>query len=551
MIAMEPPPTYRPGRAPLLQALLPMGLGILLAGLMNLSINAGWLAAAGVVAVGCARGIARLSNGSAWRIPFALGLVCLGWAYGQWRLPPVPEQSGRPVREVLMRLQIDRVFPGDNDAQVRGFARVAQTDDHLKRWQDARVYFNLATDGVPVVAGSRIHVRAVLVETVQLEPSGFRTYLQRERAGGLLSRGRVLAVEREGSPFLRWCARVNQRGMQVFLGRETLRETSRPAAAITAAMTLGNKSGLTETQKTDFLSTGTMHLFAISGLHVGIIALTLELLLRLMRVPLRMRPVLGLAVLFVYVGIIGFSPSAVRAFTMVACYWLAATLGRQGKPWPALVLSAWLVLLWNPMQLWNIGFQLSYSVVAALILYGAPLALALERVIRPDALLPEADRSPVMRLGVGAGRWGVRLLAISFSATVASLPLTVGYFGVFSPAAIPLNLVLGLMAYGVINAGLSALLGAWLWPGGWFEPVASWLAYCCAGAMEGLVQTVVAVPGLVWYPLYTTSWLAPAALGAILLSCYWVSFRHETLAWRFAVPPLIALVALIAGLMGL
>ena len=116
-----------------------------------------------------------------------------------------------------------------------------------------------------------------------------------------------------------------------------------------------------------------MHFFAISGLHIGVIATAIAQFLLLIRIPRKVSPFIGLPLLFLYVQITGASPSAVRAFLMALFFWASFAFVRQRSPLAALAASAVFVLIFQPAQLWSIGFQLSYTVVLSILLFGLPL----------------------------------------------------------------------------------------------------------------------------------------------------------------------------------
>ena len=207
-------------------------------------------------------------------------------------------------------------------------------------------------------------------------------------------------------------------------------------------MLLGRKNHLSSKQKDAFQSTGTMHFFAISGLHIGVIALTFSYALRLLRLPTWLSPWIGLSLLFLYVKITGSTPSAVRAFLMTGFYWMAFSCRRQNSPFAALIGSAVFVLCVLPEQLWSLGFQLSYSVVASILLLGLPMNQRLLDTFRPFRWLPE-----------NSWKWWHKcidpcisklclLFSISLSAWLASAPLSAAYFGNITPGGIILNMFL-------------------------------------------------------------------------------------------------------------
>ena len=144
------------------------------------------------------------------------------------------------------------------------------------------------------------------------------------------------------------------------------------------AMILGDKSELSSEQKKNFKYTGAMHIFAVSGLHVGVVALGLYFLCSLLGIPLAWRVVVALPILFLYVLACGLPPSAVRAFLMVAVFWIAFVFSRGSEPMNALMLSAIVAILFSPTVMYSAGFQLSYAVVGALLTFSVPVAKAFE-----------------------------------------------------------------------------------------------------------------------------------------------------------------------------
>ncbi|HQU09687.1 MAG TPA: ComEC/Rec2 family competence protein, partial [Opitutales bacterium] len=172
-------------------------------------------------------------------------------------------------------------------------------------------------------------------------------------------------------------------------------------------------------QKNAFKLSGTLHLFEISGLHIAVIAAFLFGCLKRLLMPELLRVLIGLLIVALYVIVTGGAPSAWRAFWMVALFWGCIAVQRQSTPFALLVASAMGVLVWNPLLLWNIGFQLSYMVVAGILLYGLPLAAylsAAQETFADPALVGRWER---------AKRFLAQTAAITFSANIASIPLII------------------------------------------------------------------------------------------------------------------------------
>ena len=261
-------------------------------------------------------------------------------------------------------------------------------------------------------------------------------------------RGQFIEKTKGVGSFKVFCHNANKR-FEEFLrrGAEPDDET---AAGIGVAMLLGKKAAIPPDQKDRFILAGAMHLFAISGLHVAIVAGLFILLLRLLPAPRWAETTLVPTLLFLYVQITGGAPSAIRAFIMIAFWKASGLVGRRGGAFPALVASAVFVLVVDPRQLWEKGFQLSYAVVASIILYGGPLGEKLQSAFHPWIFLSEEELSGHRRVIVMITQWFGGALGISIAATLASIPLTAEAFGIFAPEGILLNVFLVLLAVAVL-----------------------------------------------------------------------------------------------------
>lgn len=135
---------------------------------------------------------------------------------------------------------------------------------------------------------------------------------------------------------------------------------------ILAAILFGCRQGLNYDSRRQFMKSGVMHIFAISGLHVGMVALTLYILF--CWVPFRKRHLLIPCFLFLYVLTTGMQASAMRAFLMIGIWSLHRSALKSISPINTIFLAAVLVLLWNPFSLLGAGFQYSFIIAGFLVL---------------------------------------------------------------------------------------------------------------------------------------------------------------------------------------
>jgi competence protein ComEC len=130
----------------------------------------------------------------------------------------------------------------------------------------------------------------------------------------------------------------------------------------------GEKKGIPPYVKESFVETGTGHLLAVSGLHVGIVFLLFYFLFSIFRLPLYLRFLLSLFPSLAYCALAGFTPSVTRAFLMLALGMGGWLYGGRRALISTLSLSALFLLIWNPSYLFNVSFELSYLAVMGIAL---------------------------------------------------------------------------------------------------------------------------------------------------------------------------------------
>ncbi|MDR1818395.1 MAG: ComEC/Rec2 family competence protein [Puniceicoccales bacterium] len=562
------------GHLPLLWLLAPVALAFAVCFASDLHAPA---AGAALVAAG---GVAALLLHRSrrwwhWAAAMGAGAFGLGMLLFAWRVAPLPDWSGLPPREATLTLRWTRVFSPRPDARtLSGVAHVLSAPPECAQLAGAEIYCSVrkplpaafAAEGAVFEATGVLDTSRRELARRQAwltsraaksgEPppppdDGFLDYLEGRRATMCLTRARFGRGVEPPPVVLRAASRQAERiGQTLRRGIEDKPET----AALLAAVILGRTDGVSREQRRDFSRTGTAHLFSVSGLHVGVIAaLLLWLGRRLPPVPAPVWRALVIAVLLGFVFVTGAKSAALRAWLMVACALAATLANRRGGAGAGLVLAAAAALAWEPRLWLDIGFQLSYGVVAALVFYGMPLSDWVLARWRPfgDAA-PESGRAAGGAAAFWRGaaergrRWLVGSAAISASATLASAPLIVGHFGLFSPGALLANLAVVPLAFPVIWLGFASvvlgLFGA--------DALAAPLNTLAAWNLElvvAAVRTASALPGMAWETRFASPAVAPAA--ALFLQALFVAlpFGAPRKAWLFAVPPVFVAAVLILG----
>ena len=433
---------------------------------------------------------------------------------------PHPSWETRPPREVQITLKITETFNARKPGRLAGIGQIQQSRLPHNTLHGREVAFYLATlpDREPLARGHTIECSGLLTHLPFLEElDDYQAYLGNRAVFLTLNQGRIRA-HLKSPPALE---RLRQRLYRASAGvlRSGTRHAEDPGNVL-ASMLLGERSFLSDERIRLYRETGTYHLFAVSGLHVGSFALCLFGILALARLPRAFAVFPVLAGTWIYIWLTGSSPSAVRAGIMISCLSLSRSLSRQPHPFPALALSAWLVLLWQPSQLFHLGFQLSYSVVGAILLLGLPAAAAFRNHLTIQAGHLLFQRGPGRKLLKGAS-WLLDLVAVSLSASLISMPLIIQHFNLFTPAGaffgILLNpLVTLIVILGTVSLLAAPLLGSLL-PG--TLAVMSWPAI---SFVELILKTALRIPHAVservwiWPPTGTTLVLLTLALAWIL-----------------------------------
>lgn len=148
------------------------------------------------------------------------------------------------------------------------------------------------------------------------------------------------------------------------------------AEAVALAMAAGDQTELTPERRAPYARTGTAHVLAVSGLHVGMVFLYVNLLLGALALLHRghlLRNAAAIAVIWLFAAAAGLSPGTIRAAVMFTALQLALATTSRYAGVNILSAAAFGMLLWRPSYLFHVGFQLSFLSVAAILLWGIPL----------------------------------------------------------------------------------------------------------------------------------------------------------------------------------
>ncbi|MCF2577943.1 ComEC/Rec2 family competence protein [Prevotella stercorea] len=297
---------------------------------------------------------------------------------------------------------------------------------------------------------------------------------------------------------------------------------SESAYAVVAAMTMGDRSGLTRELRQSYAASGASHVLALSGLHLGVIYGLLSLIFvhRRMRV---LGQVLAMVAIWAYAALVGMPPSVLRSATMLTIFAFVVLTGRRQVSLNTLAFAAVVQLVVSPLSLWDVGFQMSFLAVLGIVM----LNMRLGNLATP----------------VWLSRWRVigwvwSLVKVSLAAQIAVAPLSMYYFGTFPCYFLLTNLVaIPLATIIVYTSIVMYALGFCAWMQGVVATFVGWMATL----MNTSLGFIASLPGACMYGIHINArqvWLMYALLLVAYLMSYYIERRNITTESRSALDKL-------------
>jgi len=462
-------------------------------------------------------------------ILLAIAGMTLGAAWHHLRTPP---QEAVVVRRTFVELpvMIERASPRTEGDGWSGLGWITDRDGPFFRRRVA-----LSALGDCPAEGAELMLAGGLI-AIKEEAEGHDAWLRSQGATLKLRGGRVLGELAPASRFARW-RQAQQRRLDAWLRNMPWDDPE--GGALLAATMLGRTSLLPAEAKEAFAATGTLHLFAISGLHIAGMAAALLWLTRRARLPELPAGIAVLGLLWLYVQVTGASPSSVRAWIMAAFLWGGRLGERETPALQSLALACAVTLILSPEACADAGFQLSYAAVLGIIVAGGPAAELCARPTEEERRTPTDSQTAAQRL-----RWRVRKfllggLCVSLAATLAGAPLTLGLFGKASWGGVLVNLVLVPLSEIPLMLGMASVACG---VSDWLATPASWLNGLAGAWLHGMTwiaQTCAVLPGLNLELSLPYRWLGPAG-GALLAATFLTQAQSENLGRLLGVPALLS-----------
>lgn len=262
-----------------------------------------------------------------------------------------------------------------------------------------------------------------------------------------------------GSRWIGWCYAKRQQAYER-LGWGVGDEST--SAAMTRALLLGYRQDVARPVYDAFSRTGTLHVLALSGMHVVIMTMLMVILLKSMGVSRQYWVLFFIPFLTVYTAGTGAEASMVRAVIMAITYFSAFLLRRKPDTPSAMALAALLILIVDPLQLFSLGFILSFVAVGGLVVIYPRLSRWMSAAI-PDGVDPQ-EKTSRMKIIVSAARNNMTsAFGISLACWLATLPLIATFFNLISPVALLVNLVMGPLTFVILLTACLSLTTGMMW----------------------------------------------------------------------------------------
>jgi competence protein ComEC len=326
--------------------------------------------------------------------------------------------------------------------------------------------------------GDELRIEGRLESPPELEDFSYRDYLARQGIHSIISYGRISVLSHgHGDPFHRALY-----ALKSHLQKTIARLFPEPSASLLTGILLGVETGIPRSLLEDFNETSTTHIIAISGFNIAIVGGAIGVLTKRFLGTYR-AALVSMVAIALYTILVGADAAVVRAAIMGAISLVAIIAGRRTFALASLAAAALAMTLWNPLLLWDVGFELSFAATLGLVLLVRPWEQGVQALLL--RWLPEERAASLVRLLSGP-------LFVTMAAQLAVWPITLYYFHRLSLVSPLTNFfIIPAQPAVMVIGGLATLLGA-LHPllG---QPVA-WVAWLFLAYTIGVVELTARLP---------------------------------------------------------
>ncbi len=359
--------------------------------------------------------------------------------------------------------------------------------------------------------GDQVRIRGQLTTPPHNDDFSYRDYLARQGIGSLVQYAQVDVIgPRQGNPIRAALLDFRDHAHQMIL-----RLLPDPQASLLAGILLGIETGISPEVRDAFNAVGATHVIAISGSNLAIIAGLLWSISRRF-LPERWSATLTITGILLYTAFVGGDAAVLRAAIMTTLGLVATQLGRQTYGLASLSFAALLLTAINPLTLWDVGFQLSFTATLGLILYVGPLQKLLEHGL---SYLFAAETAQAVVGSISDA------FVVTVAAQITTAPVLAYHFARFSLISLPVNfLIIPAQTPLMVLGGLGVLVSLVVLPLGQVIAWGSWvfLSYTIA-----VVRFFAQIPtASLETPQFSTA--SVLAFYIVLIGGTWMATQPET-----------------------
>lgn len=310
-----------------------------------------------------------------------------------------------------------------------------------------------------------------------------------------------LLSQNQANPFLSFIYSL-KKGLH-----DTIYSLSPPKnAAIISSLLLGERENVDEDIIDNFIKTGTIHFLAISGLHVGILVISIHLIFRAAGLNRKAAAYIIISLVILYAVLTGMKPPVLRASIMAIVYYVAVILNRRWDIASGMAAAALITLLRNPCELFGVSFQLSFLATIGIVCFSGKIDSLFYKSTRLEDILDRSKRGLILR---SLRSYCQKTIVVSLSAWLSVSPIVAYYFHIIAPISIPLNIIILPLIWLILVSGFVFLL---IYPISPFLAMPfAWIASSSDILMEKIVSTLsikdicffyTSGPSAIWLIIY-------------------------------------------------
>jgi competence protein ComEC len=418
-----------------------------------------------------------------------------------------------------LRLDVTNVDTGDGDLPANGLLLVRVSNNQTFRYGDI------------------LRLRGSLKTPPENEDFSYRDYLAAQHIHSYMSSAEVTVLPgKGGSPIHTALYEFKEKALT-----NIYRLFPDPESSLLAGILLGVDTGLTQELQQAFKNTGTAHIIAISGFNISIIAGLFVMFFSRFLGPRRGMLVAIIGIIF-YTILVGGDAAVVRAAIMGSLALFAKQVGRRQAALNTLLAVALFMCLWNPLYLWDVGFQLSFFATLGLILYADPFSQFANRIITKYFPTSTAERFAVLFS---------EFVLLTLAAQVTTIPIMAYHFQRISLVSFLANpFILPAQPAVMILGGLAVLLSLVWFPLG---QIAAWVTWPFVVYTIRMVEIFDRVPHgtiflgelSIWFVILIYMMLFAVTFGGAQIKEWFGSMKQD----RFRIPAGTGLVVLVLALL--